>query len=94
MIFVAAFFSALLTTLLVGAVARIVADLFASSRSARIAGFSVALGVALQRYSVGGPPNRETAVAVAAALGSMAALALLWFWLLKRPRADHSEAGD
>jgi hypothetical protein len=91
--FVTAFISALLTILLVGALARIVASLLASIRSSQVAGFCIALGIALERYSVEGPPSRGTAIAVAAALGSMAALALLWFWLLKRETTARGSTG-
>lgn len=47
-------------------------------RSADVAGFSVALGYALGRYTLEGPIAAETALAAPPALGSMVALAILW----------------
>lgn len=86
-----AFLTGLLATLTAGAVARLVATLFTSHSSARIAGFCVALGFALGEFSHSGPTSREAALAVLTALGSLVALPLLWVWLLKKPQSSPIE---
>lgn len=82
----AAFMIALISTLVIGALARIVVDLFSSSnRTAPIAGVSVAAGFALARSQYRGPMDIEALVALGSALGSLLAVALLWYALIKRP---------
>ena len=91
---VLAFSAAFLATLLVGALSRLVASLFASTRTARVAGFSVAIGFALARYSFAGSPDVGMATPIAAATGAVAALVVLWLWLLRALGAAEFERGD
>lgn len=81
-----AFLSALLATLAAGAIARAVAGFFAVGRSVSVAGFCVALGFALGRFSYSGPLAMDAARALSAAAGAIAALIVLWVWLLRKAR--------
>jgi hypothetical protein len=83
-----AFLTGLLFTLAAGVAARIAATLWMSDAHARVAGFCIALGFALGRFSYAGPPGRAAAVAALTALGSVVALLLLWAWLLKKVRSS------
>ena len=90
--FLVAFSAAFLATLLVGALSRLVASLFASTPTARVAGFSVAIGFVLARYSFAGSPDIEMAAPIAAATGAVVALVVLWLWLLRPLGAAESSA--
>jgi uncharacterized membrane protein YjjP (DUF1212 family) len=86
--------AAFFTTLLVGAFSRVVASLFASARTARVAGFSVAIGFALARHSFAGSPDVGMATPIAAATGAVVALVVLWLWLLRPLGAGGFERQD
>ena len=70
------------STLIIGAIARYAAGFFASDGASRVAAFGVTLGYALGRFSYSGPA--EDIPAISAALGAIAALAVVWAWLLRK----------
>jgi hypothetical protein len=87
---VTAFLSALVVTLIVGAIARFLAASFTTDSSARVVGFCVALGFSLGRFSYRGPATMQAAIAVSAIVGAVAALAVLWVWLLRKSDGELS----
>lgn len=92
MTFIGAFLTALLGTAIVGAVAKVVIDLFSVSRPARFGGFCVALGFALGRYAYSGPIDDHLLDIVGAAIGAVIALIGLWYWLIAK--GTSAEGGE
>lgn len=86
---------AFIEILIIGAIARTIAELFffCSKRIAGIVGVAVAVGFVLGRTEYSGPPNLEALMVLARFLGSLAAVFALWHLLLKRPgyRSEQSE---
>lgn len=75
-------------TALSGAFASFVARGFTTGRTAKLAGFCVALGFVAGHFGYSGPPGREAAIALGAFAGGVGALAGLWFWLLRKPEPE------
>jgi hypothetical protein len=84
MTFVGAFLSALMGTAIVGVAAKFMIELFSVSRPARFAGFCVALGFAVGRFSYGGPIDGRLLDAASAFSGALLALIGLWYWLVAK----------
>lgn len=79
------FTSAMVSTLLAGVAARLLAHFFAATEySARHAGFLVAVGWVAGQHAYSGPLGTEAAVAAMQLFGGLLALAVLWLWLIRR----------
>ena len=57
---------------------------FATDKAARIAAFWLTVGGTAPRYSLAGPWSPELALALGKLAGTALALAILWWWLLRR----------
>lgn len=87
-----AFVLAFASVLFNAAISRFVAGYFADDRASRIAGFSVAIGYALARYSSSGPVRVERLPDICAFLGAVAALVAAWAWLLRKRAVELTDA--
>ena len=88
------FFGALLSTAIIGAVARFVIQIFSVTLPARFGGFCIAFGFAIARYSFDGPIDGRLMIAASASLGALMALIGLWYWLVAKAaylRTDERE---
>lgn len=90
---VASLVLAFASTLIIGAITRYAAGFFGSDRDSRVAAFCVALGYAIGHFSYAGPATGEDLPAIGAAVGSIAALLVVWFWLLRRSSDEPTGAG-
>lgn len=95
MVYVLAFAIALISTLIIGFLARIVVDLFASAdQTARIAAVAFAAGSSLQRLSDKGADGSVAPIALAGFLGSLAATAAFWLYWIGRLSSRYSAPRD
>lgn len=83
-----AFVTGFANTAVNGALAAFVARQFTTGRTAKVAGFCVALGYAAGRFGYSGPGVSAAAVALGGLAGGAMALAGLWFWLLRKPEPE------
>ena len=84
--YLTSFMIAVISVLVLGATTKIIVDLFGSDRTARVAAVAVAVGYSIQNVEYEGPANAEGLMALATAVGSLVAIGLLWYRLIKRPR--------
>lgn len=75
---------AVLSTLLVGGVAKWVAGWFTTQPNTRIAGFAAACGYAIGKYSFAKPIGGNITAPALAALGAVIGLVILWFILFRK----------
>ncbi|MFC7537117.1 hypothetical protein ACFQPG_07015 [Sphingomonas sp. GCM10030256] len=84
-----AFLVSLLSTLAVGAVAKVFLELFAPLHPSRFGAFCVALGFAASRANYKGPADWNALLAFSTMVGSVLALWTLGRWLVRNtPREE------
>jgi hypothetical protein len=82
--FLSAFLVGLISTVVVGGVARLIAGSFTVHSLPGTAGFCIALGYVFGKFGQGGPLSRETALALTSFGGAALALLLIWFLLVRK----------
>jgi hypothetical protein len=79
---------AIISTLLVGGAARVIAGALTSTARARVASLAAACGYAVGKYSFTRVAGRAALAPAAAAVGATIAIIILWIILLRRNRAS------